>query len=61
VILERVATRESNPYGKTEAERELIASDLAAYEPLLRAGATVEIDARRPLDEIVNELEAIAG
>ena len=51
VILERVATRESNPYGKTEAERKKIASDLAMYEPLLRAGATVEIDARRPLDE----------
>ena len=61
VILERVATRESNPYGKTEAERELIASDLAAYEPLLRAGATVEIDARRPLDEVVDELDLIAS
>ena len=60
VILERVAARESNPYGKTEAEREKIADDLAAYEPLLRAGATVEIDTRRPLDEVVDELEAIA-
>ena len=60
VILERVATRESNPFGKTDAEREKIADDLAAYEPLLRAGATVEIDTRRPLAEVVDELESIA-
>lgn len=60
VILERVASRDSNPYGKTEAEREKIADDLATYEPLLRTGATMEIDARRPLEEVVDELESIA-
>lgn len=60
VILERVANRESNPFGKTDAEREKIADDLAAFEPLLRAGATVEIDTRRPLGEVVDELESIA-
>ena len=61
VILERVASRDSNPYGKTAGEREKIAQDLAAYGPLLRAGATVEIDTRRPLDEVVDELERIAA
>jgi dephospho-CoA kinase len=61
VILERVATRESNPFGSTQAERDKISQDLAAYEPLLRAGATAEIDARRPLSEVVDELESIAG
>ncbi len=60
VILERVANRETNPFGKTDAEREKIADDLAAFEPLLRAGATVEIDTRRPLGEVVDELESIA-
>ena len=60
VILERVANRESNPFGKTDAEREKIADDLAAFEPFLRAGATVEIDTRRPLGEVVDELESIA-
>lgn len=60
VILERVATRESNPFGKTDTERDKIADDLAAFEPLLRAGATVEIDTRRPLGEVVDELEALA-
>ncbi len=61
VILERVATRESNSFGKTDAERKKIADDLAVFEPLLRAGATVEIDTRRPLDEVVDELESIAN
>jgi broad-specificity NMP kinase len=61
VILDRVATRDSNDYGKTNAERDLIAQDLAAVEPLLRAGATAEIDTTAPLDEVVDALERIAG
>jgi adenylate kinase family enzyme len=61
VILERVTTRETNDYGKTEAERERIAHDLATVEPLLRGGATAEIDTRAPLDEVVDELERIAA
>ena len=60
VVLERVAARESNPFGKTEAERDKIADDLAAFEPLLRAGATTEIDTRKPLVDVVDELESIA-
>jgi len=61
VILERIAARESNEFGKQAEERELILSDLAEFEPLLRAGATAEIDTRAPLDEVVNALERIAG
>jgi dephospho-CoA kinase len=60
VILERVAARESNDYGKTAEERELILQDLAAVEPLLREGATAEIDTRAPLTDVVDELERIA-
>jgi broad-specificity NMP kinase len=60
VILERVARRESNAFGKREAERDRILYDLATVEPLLRAGATAEIDTRTPLDEVVNGLESIA-
>jgi hypothetical protein len=29
-------------------------------EPLLRAGADVELDARRPSDELANEAEPVA-
>jgi dephospho-CoA kinase len=60
VILERVAARTTNDFGKTDAERGRILSDLAAVEPLLRRGATAEIDTRAPLGEVVDELERIA-
>jgi thymidylate kinase len=61
VILERVAGRSTNDFGKTDSEREQILSDLAAVEPLLRWGATAEIDARAPLAEVVDALERIAS
>lgn len=48
MILERVAGRSTNDFGKTDSEREQILSDLAAVEPLLRRGATAEIDTRAP-------------
>jgi hypothetical protein len=34
---------------------------LATVEPLLRAGATAEIDTRAEIDEVVDALERIAG
>jgi thymidylate kinase len=61
VILERVAGRETNDYGKTDAECEQIVRDLATVEPLLRAGATAEIDTRASLADVADELERIAG
>jgi dephospho-CoA kinase len=60
VILERVGSRETNEFGKSDAERDRILDDLAKVEPLLRTGATAEIDTRVPLDEVVNALERIA-
>ena len=60
VILERIAARDSNDFGKSVEERELILSQLVEFEPLLRAGATTEIDTRAPLEEVVDALERIA-
>lgn len=60
VILERVATRTANDFGKTDVERERILHDLATVEPLLRAGATAEIDTRAPLAEVADALERVA-
>jgi dephospho-CoA kinase len=60
VILARVGSRETNEFGKSDAERDRILDDLAKVEPLLRAGATAEIDTRVPLDEVVDALERIA-
>ena len=61
VILKRVSSRHTNNFGKRDAEREQIIHDLATVEPLLRAGATREIDTRKPLAEVADEFESIAN
>ena len=61
VILDRVARRTTNDYGKNSLERGMILADLAEVEPLLRAGCTYELDATRPLDEVVADLITIAS
>jgi broad-specificity NMP kinase len=60
VLLKRIAARTNNPYGKTVQERARILRDLAIVEPLLRAGATTEIDATMPLADVVRRLEELA-
>jgi dephospho-CoA kinase len=59
VILERTASRTTNPFGKSAWERAQIVHDLATVEPLLRNGATHEIDASMPINEVVERLIAI--
>jgi AAA domain len=61
VILDRIARRTTNNYGKTPVERAMILDDLANIEPLLRAGCTHELDTSRPLAEVVADLVAIAS
>jgi dephospho-CoA kinase len=61
VILDRVARRTTNIYGRTALERAMILADLAEVVPLLREGCTHELDASRPLDEVVTDLIAIAS
>jgi hypothetical protein len=39
----------------------MILDDLITVEPLLRANCTHELDASRPLDEVVADLVAIAS
>ena len=60
VLLERLASRDTNDFGKDPAERERILQDLAEVEPLLRATATAELDTRRPLGEVVEAIEELA-
>lgn len=59
VILDRVAHR-ANPFGSTAEDRTKIADDLAAFEPLLRAGADREIVTTTPVLEVVAALEQVA-
>jgi broad-specificity NMP kinase len=61
VILDRIERRTTNAYGKTAVERAMILDDLANIEPLLRMGCTHELDANRPLDDVVADLIAIAS
>ena len=60
VILDRVARRTTNDYGKSARDRAEIVVDLAEIEPLLRQGCTHELDASRPLADTVADLIAIA-
>ena len=60
VLLDRLATRTTNPFGKAPAERERILSDLAAFEPGLRRDATHVASTDRPLADVVAEVEALA-
>lgn len=60
VMLERIAARGTNHFGKTVEERDRIVADTAEVEPLLRASATVEIDTSRPLTEVVRALASLA-
>jgi dephospho-CoA kinase len=59
ILLERIAHRTTNDYGKSFEERARILDDLAEVEPLLRATCTHELDASRPVEEIVDELVRI--
>ncbi|WP_447003278.1 AAA family ATPase [Saccharothrix isguenensis] len=61
VMLGRIADRDTNPFGKTVGERERIVADTTGIEPLLRSSATVEIDTRAPLADVVDRLAALAG
>jgi dephospho-CoA kinase len=61
VMLSRIESRDTNDYGKSAQERAVILEHLGWVEPLLRATCTHELDASRPLDEIVAELARIAS
>jgi len=61
VLLDRLAARTTNDYGKSAEERDLILEHVAEIEPLLRATCTHELDASRPLAEVVDDLARIAS
>jgi hypothetical protein len=53
VIVERLATRTNNPYGKHPDEVARVLGLVQTIEPLLRKAAGHEIDTSAPLDEVV--------
>lgn len=60
MLLDRIQTRTTNPFGRTAAERQRILDDLEHVEPLLRTSATAEIVTDRPVPDIADEIEALA-
>ena len=60
VLLERIAARTTNAFGKNPAERERILQDLDAVEPLLRATATIEITTTPSITHVTDAVEAAA-
>lgn len=61
VLIERLATRTNNPYGKRPDELAEVLGYLQTVEPRLRRSATHEIDTRAPLDEVVAAVLRLAG
>jgi thymidylate kinase len=59
VLLSRIAARTNNPYGKIPRERDLILHYLKVVEPVLRASATIELDATQPIHQVVRQLEEL--
>ena len=59
-LLDRIAHRDTNPYGKSDEERALVVHHVATVEPLLRRTATHVIDATAQVPTIVEQLEATA-
>jgi hypothetical protein len=54
---QRIATRLTNPLGKTAEERRRILADLEAVEPLLWTTSTVEIVTTIPVTEVADTLD----
>jgi shikimate kinase len=61
VIVERLATRTTNPYGKRPEEVARVLHLQQTIEPVLRRGAGHVVDTSAPLDEVVATVLRIAG
>ncbi|HWL44860.1 MAG TPA: AAA family ATPase [Ilumatobacter sp.] len=56
VMLQRLAGRDTNPFGKSDDDRQRVLDDLAVVEPLLRRRATAEIDTRAPVEQVADAI-----
>jgi shikimate kinase len=57
VLIDRVSRRTSNPYGRTADQQAEIAGHVREVEPLLRRGATLELDGEQPVGELADAIE----
>ena len=61
ILVQRLATRDSNRFGKDPSEQQRILRDLDEVEPLLRQTSTTEIDATQPLAKVADLVERLAS
>lgn len=61
VLVERLASRTSNSFGKSPGELERVLDDLRAVEPRLRKAADHEIRTTKPLIDVVAEVLRVAS
>ena len=59
ILLERVRTRRSNPYGQSVSQQAEIRHYVETVEPLLRRGATIELDGTRTPQDLADEVEQL--
>ena len=60
ILIERLASRTTNSFGKSSRELARVLDDLRAVEPLLRTAADHEIRTTMPLTEVVAEVLRLA-
>jgi shikimate kinase len=61
MLMQRLRDRTNNPYGRSSAERAETGRYVETVEPLLRRGATVELDGRRPVAELADAVEQLVS
>ena len=61
VLLERVGARTNNPYGREPDQQAEIIRYVATVEPLLRRGATLELDGRTQPAELADIIERLVA
>ena len=59
VLMDRVRARTNNPYGRTPEQQAEIELFTQMVEPLLRNGATLELDGQRPVSELSDTIEQL--
>jgi shikimate kinase len=57
VLLERLRMRTNNPYGQSAEQRADVVRYVQEVEPLIRRGATLELDGLLPVEDLADRLE----
>jgi hypothetical protein len=61
LVVQRLASRTSNSYGKAPGELDRVLDDIENVEPLLRRVADHEVRTTMPLDEVVTTILRLVG